>query len=260
MNSSFTGAARQLEDCLAVESDAGKRMDLIDGALRPPEPQLLDTCVLQNLDWVDRLRESTGNVTWDDESVERLVKRYGRDLANDLLDLGTLYTEFEARSGYPWLVCNTAIDEANLLSGEKGDRLRRMIDFLAGHQEEWCSNTYPGIAKGLLLAHRPYRISPLILKALTVQCAEDVSSPAGPLAFLPDRGDRLIAAHALLANIPVVLTTDRRTFWERRDQLGPLGVSVMRPGELLELYEPYWIALNGEFARRQGRTGAPSGD
>jgi hypothetical protein len=260
MNNSFDEDGDRIDDRLARESDAGRRMDLIDDALRPPEPQLLDTCVLQNLDWVDRQREATGNVTWDDDSVERLVERYGRELANDLIDLGSLYTGFEARSGYPWLVCNTAIDEANLLNGEKGDRLRRMIDFIAGHQEQWCSTTYPGIAKGLLLTRRPYRISPLILKALDVQCAEEVSSPLGPLAYLPDRGDRLIAAHALLANIPVVLTTDRRTFWERRDQLLPLGVTVMRPGELLELYEPYWIALNGEFARRQARAGMPSGD
>jgi hypothetical protein len=128
-----------------------------------------------------------------------------------------------------------------------------MIEFLSEHQDTWCSDTYPGIAKGLLTSTRGCRISPLILKALGVKSADEVSSPSGPLAFLPDHGDRLIATHALLASIPVVLTTDHRTFWERRDQLLPLGVSVMRPGELLDLYEPYWAALDAEFARRQGR-------
>lgn len=243
----------ELEARLAGETHPGKRMDLIGDALCPPEPQLLDTCVLQNLDWVDRRREA-GDVTWDDKSVRELTERYGRDLADDLLDLGTLYTAFEVRSGYPWLVCNAALDEAKLLQGEKGERLRRMIDFLSGHQDEWCSDTYPGIAKGLLTSTRGRRISPLILKALGVQSAEEVASPRGPLAFLPDHGDRLIAADALLANIPVVLTTDHRTFWERRDRLLPLGVRVMRPGELLDLYEPYWSALDAEFARRQGRS------
>jgi hypothetical protein len=133
-----------------------------------------------------------------------------------------------------------------------------MISFLADHQDQWCSDTYPGIAKGLLLNEKQCRVSPLILRALNVQCAEDVSSVQGPLAFLPDRGDRLVAAHALLANIPVILTTDRHTFWERRDQLLPLGVTVMRPGELLDLYEPYWVALNEEFVRRRSRT-TPAG-
>jgi hypothetical protein len=241
----------QLDLRLAAEAHPGKRMDTIRDALRPAEPQLLDTCVLQNLDWVDRCRER-GDVTSDEESLGRLAERYG----TDLVDLGTLYTEFEGRSGYPWLVCNSAIDEAHLLRGEKGQRLRNLIDFLAGHQEDWCSDAYPGIAKGLLLAKGAPRISPLILKALGVQCAEDVASSTGPLAFLSDRGDRLIAAHALLANIPIVLTTDQRTFWVQRSRLLPLGLTTMRPGELLELYEPYWQALDQEFARRQGRTDA----
>ena len=188
MSDTHERSAATLEEPWAAESDPGKRMRLIDDALRPPEPQLLDTSVLQNLDWVDRCREPTGCVTWDDESIARLTERYGSKLANDLLDLGTLYTEFEERSGYPWLVCNGAIDEAELLGGEKGDRLRRMIEFLAGHQDDWCSDAYPGIAQSLLLTRRPYRVSPLILKALGVRSADDVSSPTGPLAFLPDRG------------------------------------------------------------------------
>ena len=213
--------------------------------------------MLQNLDWVDRYREPTGCATWDDESIARLTKRFGSELANDLLDLGTLYTEFEERGGYPWLVCNGAVDEAELLRGEKGDRLRRMIEFLADHQSDWCSDAYPGIAQGLLLTRNRHRASPLILRALGVTSAEEVVSATGPLAFLPDRGDRLIATHALLANIPVVLTSDHRTFWNRRDRLAPLGLTVMRPGELLKLYESYWDALDGEFARRQGNEHVP---
>jgi hypothetical protein len=47
-----------LEALLASETHPDKRMDLIDDALCPPEPQLIDTCLLQNLDWVDRRRES----------------------------------------------------------------------------------------------------------------------------------------------------------------------------------------------------------
>jgi len=58
-------------------------------------------------------------------------------------------------------------------------------------------------------------------------------------------------AQALLSNIPVVLTTDRRTFWTRRDRLAELGLKVMRPTELLDLDEPYWEVLEEEFARHR---------
>lgn len=95
-------------------SSAARRLDLIEETLRPPEPQLLDTCVLQNLDWVDRqLEAADGAVIWGDEEEHALIGRYGVDLAHDLLDLGTLYKCLEDRGGYPWLVCNSAIEEAD---------------------------------------------------------------------------------------------------------------------------------------------------
>ena len=68
---------------------------------------------------------------------------------------------------------------------------------------------------------------------------------------MPDLGDRMLVAHALLANVPAILTTDRRTFWRYRRELRDLGVEVMRPKELLELYAPYWAALEYEFAQRR---------
>ena len=72
-------------------------MNLIEEALRPPEPQILDTCVLQNLDWIDRKLEAEGSVIWDDAAVADLERKYGVDLANDLIDLGILYKRNEIR-------------------------------------------------------------------------------------------------------------------------------------------------------------------
>ena len=83
---------------LEQEVDAARRIEIIEQELCPPEPQLLDTCVLQNLDWVDRRTESDGSLTWDDGAVADLTERYGAELANDLIDLGILYKEFEDRS------------------------------------------------------------------------------------------------------------------------------------------------------------------
>ena len=244
-----------LKTALTDERDPGARMALIEEALCPPEPQLLDTCVLQNLDWIEGLLESEGCITWDDDAVRDLARRYGPDLADDLIDLGILYKEFENRSGYPWLVSGALQREVTPVGGTKGERLGSLLEFFRGHQDSWSVDAYPGIAHGLLFPSYRGRVSPLLLRALGVCSLAEINSVAGPLCFLPDEGDRLVAAEALIANVPVVLTTDRATFWKHRDQLHRLGLAVMRPTELLKLYEPYWEALDEEFTRR--RAGQP---
>lgn len=236
---------------LEQEVDTARRIETIDQELCPPEPQLLDTCVLQNLDWVDRRIESDGSVIWDDEAVAVLSERYGAESANDLIDLGILYKEFENRSGYPWLVSQAAQGEVSLADGPKGQRLVSVLDFFRGHQDDWCDETYPGLAKGLLFSTSRIRVSPLLLRGLGVTSVAEIHSATGPLSFLPDGGDRRVAAEALIANVPVVLTTDRATFWNRRFELDAFGLTVMRPTELLKLYEPYWQALDEEFMRRR---------
>ena len=41
----------------------------------PPEPQRFDTCVLQNLDWVERWIESDGPIAWGDGAGADLRER-----------------------------------------------------------------------------------------------------------------------------------------------------------------------------------------
>lgn len=243
-----------LKAALRQQEDPAARIDLIEEALCPPEPQLLDTCILHNLDWIDRLLESQGSVTWDDEAIRDLESRYGTEHARDLIDLGVLYKKFESRSGYPWLVSRSAQGEVSPVGGtNKGKRLWSLLDFFHGHMDDWCDEAYPGLAKGLLFHSRHTRVSPLLLRGLGVNSIDEAHSAAGPLSFLPDKGDRMLAVEALIANVPVVLTTDRATFWRYRVQLDCLGLSVMRPTEPLELYEPYWEALDLEFNRRRAR-------
>lgn len=236
---------------LVHEVDAARRIEIIEEELCPPEPQLLDTCILQNLDWVDRRIESDGSIDWDDGEVGDLTQRYGAELANDLIALGILYKELENRSGYPWLVSRAAQEEVSLADGVQGARLLSMLDFFRGHQDDWCDEACRGVVKSLLFPSRRTRVSPLLLRALGVASVDGLHSRTGPLSFLRDRGDRMIAAEALSANIPVVLTTDRATFWTHRDELAALGLAVMRPTELLRLYEPYWDALDEEFMPRR---------
>lgn len=239
-----------LNKCLDALVDPVSRLNLIDSVLRPPEPQLLDTCTVQHLDWVDRQIDTHGPSVWDADNEKCLQDRYGVDTANDLLDLGTLYKRFEHEGGYPWLVSDAAINEANLLFGSKGVRLEELITFFAEHQSDWGLDTYPGLASGLLLNGKMKCVSKLALRGLGILSVEECYEHDGPLGFLPDKGDRVVAAHALLANIPAVLTTDRRTFWRWRTKLEDLGLKVFRPSELLDLYETYWGVLQTEFSRR----------
>jgi len=239
-----------LEDILNGITDSRKRIEIIDDALRPPEPQLLDTCVLQNLDWVDRQIEEKENVIWDDAAIHELSERYGLETANDLIDLGVLYKKFEYLGGYPWLVCEANSNEASAFGGDRGVRLRNIFKFFNSHQEELSNYTFPGVSLGLLEESKSARVSPLILKGLGVKTAEKIFADDGPLFFLCDAGDRRVAGWAILANIPAILTTDRKTFWQHRDALIEFGVKVMRPSELLDLYEPYWEALCGELQVR----------
>jgi hypothetical protein len=243
--------AASFEETLKKISDRGERMDFIDDALCPPEPQLLDTCVLQNLDWIDRQLKEKHHVVWDEAAMHELSTVYGVDMANDLVDLGIMYKQFEYFGSYPWLVCKVNSSEASLSRGDKGSGLRDIIGFFGGHQDDLVNDAFPGVAIGLLGEPGSSRISPLIMKGLGVKSVEQIFSIGGPLSFLPDDGDRRIAGCALLANIPVILTTDRKTFWKHRNLLMDFGVEIMRPSQLLALYEPYWAALSDEFERRR---------
>lgn len=232
-----------------MEADPSRRLDMIQEALLPPEPQLLDTCVLQNLDWIDRQLLLHKTITWDDEAETKLALQYGSDLARDLIDLGILYKNFEYDGGYPWLICKAAIDEAALFRGTKGESLRQLIKFLSEHQDDWAIDSYGSVAPGLLNnIHKP---SQLILRSLGVSSPEEMWSSNGPLNFLPDKGDRIIVTHALFANVPIILTTDLRTLWLHRERITNMGIQILRPSELLQLYEVYWSEIENEYHRRK---------
>jgi hypothetical protein len=216
----------------------------------PPEPQLLDTSVVQALDWVDALREAETPFQWTDERMAELEALYGRRHANELLDLGTLYTRFESGDGYPWLVSQAALLEIDRLRDRKGYRLRHMFDFLAGHQDDWHCDAYPGVALGTLRPSRPWSPSRLVLRGLGVEHVDDIVADTGPLGFLPDEGDRRLVRDALLANVPAILTLDRRTLWSRRDGLRSLGIDVFQPSELLGMYRTHW-AQDAMLRQRQ---------
>src|SRR5262249_38962861 len=145
-----------------------------------------------------QIEKFRGSGTWDDRAVAALTEKYGAEMANDLIDLGTLYKEFEDRSSYPWLVSRSAQAEASLGDICTGGRVASLLEFFRGHQDDWSDETFPSIAKGLLFASRRFRVSPLLLRGLGVTSVDEIHSAIGPLSFLQDRGDRLIVAEALV--------------------------------------------------------------
>ncbi len=189
----------------------------------------------------------------DDAALLELSTQYGVEMAKDLIDLGFMYKRFEYLGGYPWLVCEANLTEALFAGGDKGLRLQEIFKFFDGHQEDLSNDAFPGVSLGLLGESRATRISPLLLRGMGVRSVEQIFLSDGPLSFLRDEGDRRVAGCALLANIPVIVTTDRKTFWKHRNALTDFGVEVVRPSELLDRYEPYWEALSDEFERRGKR-------
>ena len=141
------------------------------------------------------------------------------------------------------MLCHYSLIEARRFKGFRLKRLESLNRFFSGFLEELPCDGYPGVAVGLLRAHNLNLVSPVLLKGAGIDRAEDMFLPDGPLSFLPDYGDRVIAGHAIFANVPAILTTDRTTFWNHRQRLAEFGVRVMRPTELLSMYETYWAAL-----------------
>ena len=99
---------RPLKATPEQEVDGPRCIKVIEQELFPGELQLLDARVLQNPDWVDHRIESYGFITCADGADADLTERYAAELANDVMNLGILYKEFEDRSSYRWMVSRAA--------------------------------------------------------------------------------------------------------------------------------------------------------
>src|SRR5437764_12737959 len=84
----------------------------------PPEPMFLDTCVIQNLEWVWDLIEN--NVSWSDVRFAAVETEFGNALAVELLALDQIVDHLQW-SGFPWLVSASAQRELDRIVASKGD-------------------------------------------------------------------------------------------------------------------------------------------
>ena len=209
---------------------------------------LLDTCIIQNIEWVwDRMEGAEGG-SWSDERVQALEHRYGRTYANELLDLGSLVDELQWQ-GFPWLVSASSRTEFERLRSDKRTQLIAGWSRLSDHQEEWSIESFRGVAPAVLDPTPEARINPLILKALGVTESKEIVEDDGPLGVLNDMGDRMLVRDALLAGVPAILTTDLKSLWRHRAALYDLGVEIWRPSDALTAYWPKWARETASLAR-----------
>ena len=216
--------------------------------LGPPEPMLLDTCVIQNLEWVWDLIEN--DVPWSTDKFEDVTAKFGEPLAEELLALDRLVSHLRW-SGFPWLVSGSAEAELDRIVTAKGEGLRAGWRRLAEALEDWGTDAYGPVAPGVLRRGRPVRANPLILRGLGVASVDEITADDGPLAGFRDRGDREMIRDALLSGVPAVLTTDLRSFWAKRELVRDYGLEIWRPTDTLDAYIPRWNAEEAEFARRR---------
>ncbi len=225
------------------------------GMLGPPEPMLLDTCVIQNIEWVwDRMEDDEGS-SWTDERVQALERRYGSTCTNELLDLGYLVDVLRWKH-FPWLVSASSRAEFEHLQSDKRSQLIASWTRLSDHQEDWSIESFRGVAPAVLDPTPEVRINPLILQALGVTESSEIVQDDGPLGVLNDMGDRMLVRDALLAGVPAILTMDLKSFWRHRAALYDLGVEIWRPSDVLTAYIPKWAEEEAFFARRRAEQDA----
>jgi hypothetical protein len=210
---------------------------------------LLDTCVIQNLEWVwDRMEEERGE-QWTGEQVQELERQFGPQLAEELLALGCLVSHLQWE-GFPWLVSASARGEIERFRGRKQAGILRGWTRLSEAQGDWANDSFRGVAASVLEASAEVRVNPLTLRGLGVRSVDEIVANDGPLSIFRDRGDRALIRDALLSGVPAILTTDLRSFWNHREALYDYGVEVWRPHDALNAYEPVWAAEAAMLARR----------
>ena len=230
-----------------------------EGMLGPPEPMLLDTCVIQNIEWVWDQMETPEGGQWSDERVAHLERRFGAQHADELLCLGRLVEELQW-SGFPWLVSTSARAEVEASERAKKPRIVDGWSRLFDAVEDWHTGSFRGVAYMALHRTEGVRINPLILRGLGVASFDGIVADGGPLSSLRDVGDRALVRDAMLAGVPAILTTDVRSFWNQRSALFDLGVEVWRPSDALTAYESKWLVEQKHLLLGPSRSDAHAGE
>jgi hypothetical protein len=96
------------------------------GLSYPPAPMLLDTCLIQHLEFVMDLLGET--FVWPPNAERWIRRRYGTALGEDLIALGEIVAFLYPREGPPWAVSETSWDELSKIGGAKRQPSSRVVE------------------------------------------------------------------------------------------------------------------------------------
>lgn len=187
----------------------------------PPLSRLIffDTNVVQNL-W------SFGEFVYDNylspEAAAKL-QNLGQQVAEDVEALATLM-QLGRRGGWPIAVSQRTLDELDRIS----DSNKRH------HVAAWGWEIADYFAENLRSGMGFNSSEKGIYQRYAVELYEN-----NRLGFLPHVNDRLLLLDAIALGCDVFLTMDYRSIWKFQTQIAELGISVMRPVELLRHIEPW---------------------
>jgi hypothetical protein len=194
----------------------------------PPEPMLLDTCTIQHMAWARR-NLPDGSQTAR-ETCERVQKRVGVALAVELTALMDL--ERMACDDLPFCVSLTSRYELSAAPAARRQALLAEWDDWAEHAQSVVELS-ADVVETLVGNAAPAPVHPDQLAIPGVLKQRAVLGPFG------GAGDCALIRDALRAEIPVILTTDLRTFWRHRIWLYERGVEVWRPSDVRQAYMNY---------------------
>ena len=201
------------------------RTDEVGNGLPPfPKLILLDTNVIQNL-------QVFGEYMFDNylaEDMETKLVKLGARVTADIHALADLMA-LGRRQGWPLSISTRNLDELDQIRNPA----KRFTLIQWGEELYQYSSNYSG--ERLERRREDVPVQP----PFTTAERDFISTK---LHMLPQESDRQLIIDALESECDIFLTMDYKTIWRFREEVAPLGLTVMRPVELLEYIGP-WIGL-----------------
>lgn len=184
-----------------------------------PKRIFLDTSVVNKV-------VEFGEYLFDDYLAGSSLREYKRRPSEDQEDIDALHYLFQVyqRLCMPMCVSQTTLCELGRTMDS--DKRNHLLQYAGEVIDHWLTGVD---------TRRPTAIKSDEFKDTCVSISQN-------LTFLPDDGDRLLFAEAVLFGCDAFLTMDRKTIWCHREQLGIYGVRVLRPHELWKEMLP-WAPL-----------------
>jgi hypothetical protein len=195
-----------------------------------PDVLLLDTCVVQQLEWV-RTRAPSLN---DDAGWRSVRRLYGSVMAQELKALVGLRGPVERVREQPraWVVGRSSWEELGRAPSHR--RIQLLEEWRFWRERATCFSDDSDIEPWPLFSSLPEENGWPGPGQDHIPGFESESGVVGARVFGPfrDSGDVQLIHEALTLGVPGILTTDLKSFWRHRRWLYERGVEVWRPSHL----------------------------